>query len=81
VEPIAEEIARKIGGGERDDRLRWLPDGRVGVQMGKVFPDRSGFRQTVQGRRTRLRETLIERLNPMGWVHLGSSTFGRIEPQ
>jgi hypothetical protein len=81
VRPIADEIAGKIGGAERDDRLRWFPDGPVRVQMGKIFPDRSGFRLTVQGRRRRLRDALIERLNPMGWVHLGGSTFGRIEPR
>jgi hypothetical protein len=80
VNPIADEIARKIGSGKRDDRLRWLPDGRVRVQMGKIFAKGSGFRQTVQGRRRRLREALIERLEPDGWAHLGSSTFGRTVP-
>jgi hypothetical protein len=81
VEPIAEEIAEKIVNGQPDDRLRWLGDGSVRVQMGKIFPDRSGFRPTVQGRRRRLRDALIERLNPMGWVHLGRNTFGRIQPR
>jgi hypothetical protein len=80
VKPIAEEIAGKIGGGERDDRLRWLPDGRVRVQMGEIFPKGSGFKRTIEGRRRRLREALIERLKPNGWIHLGSSTFGRTAP-
>jgi hypothetical protein len=80
AEPIADEIAEKIGGGERDDRLRWLPDGRVRVQMGKIFPEGSGYKQTVQGRRRRLREALIERLSTKGWVHLGRNTFGRTVP-
>jgi hypothetical protein len=80
VSPIAEEIVRKIGGGERDDRLCWLLDGRVRVQMGKVFLKGSGFKQTIEGRRGWLRDALIERLSPRGWVHLGRSTFGRTVP-
>jgi hypothetical protein len=77
VGSIADEIAVKFEGGEADDRIRWLPDGRVLVQMGKIFPKGSGFQQTVQGRRRRLREALIERLEPSGWVHLGRNTFER----
>jgi hypothetical protein len=80
VKPIADMIADKIVKGEPDDRLRWLPDGRVRVQLGKIFPKGSGCRQTIEGRRRRLKEKLIERLELDGWVHLGSSTFGRIEP-
>jgi hypothetical protein len=78
VQPIADEIAEKIVNGQPDERLRWLPDGRVRVELGQIFPDRSGFRQTVQGRRKRLRDALIERLKPSGWTYLGRSTFGRI---
>jgi len=80
VEPVADEIAEKILSGEPDDRLRWLPDGRVRVEMGKVFPKGSGYKQTVQGRRRRLREALIERLEPSGWIDLGRNTFGRAVP-
>jgi hypothetical protein len=78
VEPIADEIADKIVNGEPDDRLRWLGDGSVRVEMAKIFPTGSGYKQTVQGRRRRLRDALIERLNPMGWAHLGSNRFARI---
>src|SRR5208283_4498792 len=70
---IADEIARKITNGEADDRLRWLGDGRVRVELGRIFPERSGYKQTVQGRRRRLREALIERLTTKGWAHLGRS--------
>ncbi len=80
VGPIADELAGKIASGEADVRLSWLPDGRVRVEMGKIFPDGSGFRQTVEGHRRRLSRTLIERLSASGWNHLGRSTFGRTVP-
>ena len=65
-----------IAGGEADDRLRWLGDGRVRVVMVRIFPERSGYKRTVQGRRMRLREALIERLSTKGWAHLDRNTFG-----
>ena len=37
-------------------------------------------KQTVQGRRRRLREALIEGLTATGWTHLGRNTFGRTNP-
>ena len=74
---IADEVANRIVGGEADDRLTWLKDGHVRVEMGQIFPARSGFTQTVQGRRRRLREAVIDRLCPIGWTHLGRNTFGR----
>ena len=77
VEPIGEEVADRIVTGEADDRLTWLGDGRVRVEVGKIFAQGSGYDQTVQGRRRRLREALIERLSPRGWVHLGRNTFGQ----
>ena len=77
VRSIADDVARKITNGEADDRLRWLGDGRVRVELGRIFPERSGYKQTVQGRRQRLREALIERLTTKGWAHLGRNTFGQ----
>jgi hypothetical protein len=43
------------------------------------LPVQSGYKQTVQGRRRRLRETLIKTLAAKGWVHLGRNTFGSKE--
>jgi hypothetical protein len=77
VQPIVDEITTRIVMGDRDDRLRWLKDGSVRVEVGKVFPGGSGYKHTIQGRRRRLRAALIERLRPDGWVHLGRNTFGR----
>jgi hypothetical protein len=76
----AAEIVELIVGGVIDDRLRWLGDGRVRVLMGNIFPQGSGFKQTVQGRRKRLSEALIEVLAPRGWTHLGRNTFRQTCP-
>jgi hypothetical protein len=81
VDSIAEEISGRILLGEADDRLSWLEDRRVRVKVGKIFTDRSGYKQTVQGRRKRLREALIERLSRKGWDHLGRNTFGQLTTQ
>jgi hypothetical protein len=80
VQPIADEITTRIVAGVTDDRLRWLGDGRVRVEVSNIFPGGSGFKQTVQARRKRLREALIKMLSPKGWVHPGSNTFGRTIP-
>lgn len=77
VGPIAEEVVWLILGGLANDRLRWLGEGRVRVEMGRIFPERSGYKQTVQGRRKRLRDALIRRLSPLGWSHLGKNSFGK----
>jgi hypothetical protein len=45
--------------------------------LGRIFPHGSGFKQTVQGRRRRLRESLIESLGPQGWQHLGRNVFAK----
>jgi hypothetical protein len=74
---IADEIADRIVVGEADDRLSWLGDGRVRVEVGRISVGGSGFKQTVQGRRKRLREALIDRLSTKGWAHLGRNAFHR----
>jgi hypothetical protein len=77
VNSIADEIADRILVGNADERLTWLDDEHVRVEVGKVFPGHSGFKQTIQGRRQRFRKALIAKLNPRGWTHRGGNTFGR----
>src|SRR5262249_3805180 len=43
IAPIADEVAGLIIGGVIDDRLRWLCDGRVRVEMGRIFSRASGY--------------------------------------
>jgi hypothetical protein len=77
VGPIADEIAESILVGEADERLTWLGEGLVRVEAGKIVPANSGYKQTIQGRRQRVKEAVIERLTGSGWNHLGRNTFGR----
>jgi hypothetical protein len=74
---IADEIADRVRSCEADDRLSWLSEGRVRVEVGKIFPSHSGYKQTVQGRRQRFRKALVDRLTARGWVHLGRNMFGQ----
>jgi hypothetical protein len=80
IEPIAAEVVGLIVGGVSDERLHWLDDGRVRVELGRIFPEQSGFKQTIQGRGRKLREALIEALAPRGWTHLGRNTFRQTCP-
>jgi len=66
VKPIAEELARKMLAGEADERLRWRDDGTVGLLTGVAFSE--GPKQTLAGRRKRLRKALEERLAEEGWT-------------
>lgn len=81
VDSIADEIADRIVGHKPDNRLNWLGNGRFRVELCEIFPDNSGIKQTVYGRRKLLLEALIERLSPIGWTHLGKNTFGRLTTQ
>jgi hypothetical protein len=76
VTPLVDEVARSIVEGRAHGCVRRLADGRVHVVVARLFPDSSGFKRTVQGRRKRFREALIERLRANGWTHLGGITFG-----
>ena len=55
VRPMAEEIARLVIDRQEDERLKWYEDGRVRVQIGKILPQGSAYKQTLEGRRRRFR--------------------------
>lgn len=64
---IAEQIARLITDHRDDPRLRWYSDGGVRVAVGIIFPEGTGFKQTVSNRRRKFRFALDERLTAAGW--------------
>lgn len=67
VEPIAHDISRLIVGYKSDERLKWHKDGRVRVLIGKILPERSAVKQTLNGRRRRLRKAITRYLDVAGW--------------
>jgi hypothetical protein len=75
VAGIAADIVQQILSADDPDHLKWEEDGSVHVIMGRLFPSSSGFDQTVQGRRRRLRKALEEQLDPHGWIHVGQNRF------
>lgn len=72
VDSIADELALFIVNRRSHKWLKWSAAGRVSVMSGEVFPDGSGFKETVSGRRKRLIMALEKRLNPVGWSRSGS---------
>lgn len=68
VRPIAEEIAERVLAGDEDDRLRRSADGSVRLIAARVFPDGSGFKQTLAGRRMRLCGEVEKLLSAAGWT-------------
>jgi hypothetical protein len=78
VEPIADELVRLVIDGRQDPRLRWWPDGTVRVCVAKILPTGSAAKETLAGRRKRLRVALVERLETDGWSLVKPpETFGR----
>jgi hypothetical protein len=70
VEPLANEIAGLILTGATDQRLKWLHEDEVRVNIGLILPSDSAPNQTVQGRRRRFWAALEEKLGGEGWVKL-----------
>ena len=77
VEPVVNAIVDLIVRGQEDDRLKWYEDGRVKVMIGKILPEGSAFKQTLEGRRKRLREMLTSRLADEGWTKVANLVYQR----
>ncbi len=75
VMPVAEELATAIMGGRQDPRLRWDGTGRVRLLIGKVLPAGSAVKETLAGRRNRLREAVAGLLAPAGWRMVRANVF------
>lgn len=68
----ATEIAELILGHASDERLNWLSDAEVVVNMGKIIPATN--QQTTSSRRKRFRSTLVEMLEKEGWTPKGKGS-------
>lgn len=77
VRPIAEEIAAAILAGRPDEHLKWDGKDHVRLLIGEVLPTGSAVKETVAGRRKRLRETLAGLMASAGWQMVKANVFER----
>jgi len=73
--PVAEEIVEKISVRRDDERVKWREDGSVQVMSGKILPEGSAVKQTLQNRRKRLAQEIEKRLEELGWRKLRTNVF------
>jgi hypothetical protein len=74
VKPLANAVARSILSRQRDEYLKWFPDGHVLVSIGKLIPV-GGPKQTIAGRRKRFRTALDAILKENGWEKVRANTY------
>jgi hypothetical protein len=67
MELIARELADGIVARRSDRRFKWQGTETVRVLIAEIFPSDSGYKQTVTGRRKRLRTLLEPLLREKGW--------------
>ena len=75
--PAAEEVVGLVVGRQDNELLKWRPDGSVRILVGKILPAGSAKKQTLEGRRKRLRVAVEELLGKEGWQKVGVHTFRR----
>ena len=75
LKPIAKEIAAAILAGRPDDRLKWPGEDRGRLLIGEVLPVGSAVKETLAGRRKRLREALAELISTAGWKMVKANVF------
>lgn len=71
VKPLAEKITALIANGQEHEWLKWHSPNRVRVLIGKIVPNESSVKQTLEGRRKRFWKALIPKLEAWGWKSLG----------
>jgi hypothetical protein len=79
VKPLAEDIAKRIVEGQKDERVKWNTDGTVRVIVAKVIPEEHTFKQTLTSRRKRFRLALEAVLGPLGWQQIRRDTYKKAE--
>jgi hypothetical protein len=77
VKPVAVELLNAIIAGQSDDRLKWEGDSKVRVLIGKVIPERSAVKDTLAGRRKRLRDELTRLLASAQWKLVRPNVYER----
>ena len=81
VQPIADEIAAAILESRPDDRLKWDGTDHVRLLIGKVLPAGSAVKETLAGRRKRLRESVAVLVVSAGWKLVKANVFEKVEEE
>ena len=77
VNLLAAELCAAVTAGQPDDRLKWEGDSKVRVLIGKVIPERSAVKDTLAGRRKRLRDELTRLLASAHWKLVRPNVYER----
>jgi hypothetical protein len=77
IEPIARELADSIMAARADRRLKWQGGETVRVLMAEIVPSHSGYKQTVTGRRKRLRAVIQQLLIEKGWREIRRDVYSK----
>lgn len=76
IEPLVQRVAQAVVAGTPDPLVRPLADGRLRVEVGLVVPA-NGPKPTVEGRRRRFRNRLLDSLGTHGWTACPWPTLDR----
>lgn len=75
LKEISDEIAQIILNHGQDGRIKWLSDYEVKVNIGVVFPQDSGFKETIKNRRKKFHEYLDTSLTTHGWKKISANHY------
>ncbi len=78
MQPVAQEIAAAILGSRPDDRLKWDGEDQVRLLIGEVLPAGSAFKETLGGRRKRLRQAVAALIATAGWKMVKANVFEKL---
>jgi len=74
IPKLAEEVARAVNENPDDPRLKWRPGEAVQPVLSRIIPS-VGPKQTVEGRRRRLRDALPEAMAEVGWEPIDRGVY------
>jgi hypothetical protein len=79
VKAVAKELADAILAGRPDERLMWDGKERARLLIGKALPEGSAVKETLAGRRKRLRDAVAALLATAGWHMPKANVYERTE--
>ncbi len=80
IRALADELVELILARKEAERLYWQENGDLQVQARWIFPDGSGYRRTLEGRRMRLCGYIGAALARHGWTKVGWNVFSKASP-